>query len=139
MSTKRMAKFTNVKHEPAKTYGFKRSKVFDIPLYRSRFRLVITNNVGEYMKCIHRNDGFGHAEGCCVCYGRTSEVVLGVETGSTLSHEAVVHEICHLGQCILQHVGVEPDWKNQEPLAYLTGYVGGIILRTLNRWHVPLK
>lgn len=44
-------------------------------------------------------------------------------TGSPQDWNTLAHEICHIKNYILLHIGHQSDAKNDEPEAYLTGYL----------------
>ena len=46
-----------------------------------------------------------------------------------LSFDNMLHELMHVIMAICKLKGIKPDCKNDEPLAYLQGYVGNEILK----------
>lgn len=117
---------------------WKRSKRYRIALYASfTFTVVITNGIGEYMEKTHKQDDCYDVHGCVAHWGAAAEVVFN--TRYDLTYDTICHEISHLVQCVMKHTGVGSDLTNQEPEAYITGYVGGAVFNQLKRWGVPIK
>lgn len=46
--------------------------------------------------------------------------------------EVVPHESLHSAMDIMEFVSIKLDYSNQEPLAYLAGYISGKILNKIN-------
>lgn len=51
------------------------------------------------------------------------------------SHEVVVHECTHVALCIMRTIGITPDIDNQEPMAYLMGFIAEQVYKCLERDH----
>lgn len=50
-------------------------------------------------------------------------VVLNFKNIDKITHGAIAHEATHISNFIAQDVGFIPDFKNDEPIAYLTQWI----------------
>jgi len=56
--------------------------------------------------------------------------------GDKITHNLVAHESAHLVMCLCQHANIKTDYQNQEPIAYLQGWVANEIYRALKSWGI---
>lgn len=98
-----------------------------IPIYVGVFVIVLSNSHKKVKKLIPQFKNkwvFGHSY-----YGnhqgkRAFFMILNFDRKSDkITHGAITHESTHISHMIAQIVGITPDFENDEPIAYLSGWI----------------
>jgi hypothetical protein len=86
-----------------------------IPLYNRSFHIALSNKAaGELIGDIY-----------VVETGMVQELLSDIPLMILIekSHEVIVHECTHMALCIMATIGMTPDIDNQEPMAYMMGFI----------------
>lgn len=59
--------------------------------------------------------------------------------GDEITHALIAHEIVHLVSAICEFVHMKFDFDNDEPVAYLTGWLSNEIYKALKAWKVRIR
>lgn len=97
-------------------------KTIGIPIYDGYINIVLADDINEAIE----HYGLGEKDCSCafVMPDRKTKGIYWVVFGlKKLSHNTIAHEIVHLVNLIFLDRGIKPDLKNDEPQAYLTGWL----------------
>lgn len=113
---------------------FKVTKI-RIPIYHGILRVVLTDDFVESAKCL-KIDNEGHdlsSLGAFVCAStdKNKETNFNVFFRTDVQHDLIAHEIVHLVNAIYVSRCISLDPNNDEPQAYLTGWITGQVYRIL--------
>ncbi len=117
-----------------------RSTQFAIPLYRSKLKLVVTDNVRVARN--NYSDAFGpYDAGHCdaiVSWNRRNQFLL-IFDRRKITHGIIAHEIFHLTHNIMEFIGHELTNDAHEPHAYLCQEIAERVYGAMERWGVGPK
>ncbi len=106
----------------------------DVPLYGSGLHIIIAGDLAAAYKAA----GFSKNRHDMNSYGawawdQTSEQGHGIYAlfRPGASGKLVAHEAVHLANSVFRRCCIKPDLKNDEPQAYLTGWIAGQIANAL--------
>jgi hypothetical protein len=111
-------------------------KELEVPLYGTQFIIVLSNDSKEVSKKLPQMEDeglFAHAIHTNWKGLRGFVMILNFDwkyakiTNGTISHEAL-----HIANMISDAMGVQPDFNNDEPLAYLTEWIVNEVYRFIN-------
>jgi hypothetical protein len=66
-------------------------------------------------------------------------IVLRVNAKGNLDYDAIFHEVSHCTAWMCDFHGVKVDPKDHEAFAYLTGWVGKMVMKALDKYRDKLK
>lgn len=103
------------------------TKVSAIPLYRGVFIWMISNDKDKINKRIYNFN----KEPCAHCFELSWSNKYGVcillnfdnNYGAKISYGTLAHEAVHAASFVFDSRGVQPDFNNDEPQAYLVEYI----------------
>ena len=101
-------------------------KEVPVPLYYGTFVVILTNSVELLKKKfpLWTDDHvFAHAILCNWKGKRGHVVILNFEDDFEISYGTIAHEALHVALDICESVNIVVDFKNQEPVTYLNGWV----------------
>ena len=93
-------------------------KRIKIPIFLDKLLIIQTDN---FEKIQRKYNLGGIADYCAITFQMDKEIV--VVFNSKVNSSIVAHEALHVCSFIFKNTGVEFDKDNDEPLAYLLGYV----------------
>lgn len=96
-----------------------------MPLYPYKFQVIITNDKDKLNKIIPDFDDI-YATSCDWNNKgkRCFSIVLNFNNKRTkLSHGVIAHESVHIVNFVFDNIGAKQDFNNDEPYAYLVGWV----------------
>lgn len=109
----------------------------DIPIYHGYLRIVITKDFIKAAKKLKIDDEGNDLStfGSFVC---TSKDNIGhsqynIFLNKDIDHDLLAHEVVHLVNAICVERKIKLDPFNDEPQAYLTGWITGEIYKVLNK------
>lgn len=107
-------------------------------LYRTTFLFVICNDFNKEKYLDDTLEG-GYASCDAICFTESAgePVQIWVQEyvlGSSDLHEILAHEIVHAVNILFDKKGIKHDLHNDEPQAYLTGYLTGLIYRAIDEF-----
>ena len=99
---------------------------FDLEVYNQS----IVIYTGDFEKVLSDNglEGFEDAE--AVTFKTDGKYCIAFRDNSSKTANIQAHEAVHLASYIYQDIGAFHDLKNQEPFAYLVGYIAELINST---------
>jgi len=109
-----------------KTYIYK--KVIDIPIYFGKFVIVATNNMKKLDKATKLKTNktnlyattfwnmYDEDEGFFVAFNFWNK-------NKQINHGVIAHEAVHIADFIFESRGVQRDWENDEPYAYIVQFL----------------
>ena len=109
-------------------------KVYNIPIYGGYFIIIFSNDrekISQAVNCCEyalgnlyaytfHNFSYKGKEAYCVVFNFWNiegEVTMGT----------ITHEITHAGNRLLHARGITPDWENDEPEAYVKGWMSDCV------------
>jgi len=109
----------------------------DIPLYRGKLIIILTNDMDELQEKIPNFSApeiYGHSimtnwnghQGFCVILNFDNQF-------QNITHGAIAHEALHISSMICQGRGINADFYNDEPQAYLCGWIVDVIYSFLSK------
>ena len=101
-------------------------KRIKIPIYLDKLLIIQTDN---FEKIRRKYNLGGIADYCAITFQMDKEIV--VVFNSKVDASIVAHEALHICSYIFKNTGAEFDGDNDEPLAYLLGYIVKKIHRTI--------
>ena len=108
-----------------------------IPLYHGILRIVISDDFTKSSKKLNI-DNEGHDLSMFGAFVTTSiddnrETNFNVFFAPDVEHDSIAHEVVHLVNAIYISRRITLDPNNDEPQAYLTGWITGAIYRTIKK------
>lgn len=104
---------------------------FKIPIYNARLYFTYTDNIPEAIKSLPHQLRTHDCHGCQGLY--TAASPLYSITVSNLTYDTITHEIGHVARQLLEDIGFKIKASNDEPLAYLEGYLADQIHHRLKK------
>lgn len=102
-------------------------KVIDLPMYTGKLAFILSNSSKLIKRYIPEfEDEIPYA---CTWYSplrnrKAFIIVLNFEyTPDKVNHGVIAHEVNHAANMIAEDHGFTPDFNNDEPMAYLVGYI----------------
>lgn len=109
----------------------------DIPIYFGYLRVVITDNFKKSADKLKVDDeGLElNSYGAFVCSSKDDRGIsyFNVFFHEDVDHDLIAHEVVHLVNAIYAERHIKLDIHNDEPQAYLTGWITGEIYKALKR------
>jgi len=93
---------------------------FNIPIYYAKVTLIITDDYKEIERLYDVKVGDRPYEGFSFDVEGEDEYVIVI---SNINWSIISHEVVHVVNMIFSQCHIELDLKNDEPQAYLTGYI----------------
>ena len=113
------------------------AKGIEIPLYRGYLLIIISNasdKVRKYIPDFEDEQPFAHT---CFTPYRGNEgfaIVLNFEhSHGIVRNGTIAHEAVHAADMIAYCRGIEPDFENDEPMAYLIEWICNEVHRFVNK------
>lgn len=94
-----------------------------VPLYGITFYVAFSNSDAFDLTGID----YAVGSGAFVEYHEDPPLMILMDHG----HEVVIHECTHAALCLMGTIGIAPDVDNQEPMAYLMGYIADQVYECL--------
>jgi hypothetical protein len=96
-----------------------------IPLYNRSFYISLSNAAaGELMSGVYVVE-----TGMVQEFESDPPLMVLIEK----THEVIAHECTHMAMCIMFTIGMKPDIDNQEPMAYLMGFIAERVYEAIGR------
>jgi hypothetical protein len=96
-----------------------------IPLYNRSFHIALSNQAaGDLI-----GDIYVVETGMVQEFEGDPPLVILIEK----SHEVIIHECTHVALCIMRKIGMTPDIDNQEPMAYMMGFIAEQVYDAIDR------
>lgn len=99
----------------------------EIPMYRGYLVIIITNSEDKLLKHLPEfssNYIYGHAWLSSHKDKQAFYMVLNFDSaGGNMTHGTIAHEALHITNFLADQKGFVPDFENDEPLAYIIGWV----------------
>ena len=111
-------------------------KVFIVPIYGAKVTVIYAKNKAYYKKVKKKhnlNDEADLADAFVYRLTTKKNVINYYIVFRVGSLENIAHEVTHLVNFIFEDRGVELDFKNDEPQAYLTGYLFDKVYKALKK------
>ena len=89
-----------------------------IPIYLDKLLIIQTDNFEKIQRKYNLN---GIVDYCAITFQTDKEIV--VVFNSKVDASIIAHEALHICSYVFKNTGVDFDRDNDEPLAYLLGYV----------------
>jgi len=109
----------------------------DIPIYQGYLRIVITKDFVKAAKKLNIDDEGNDLNlfGAFVTLSRDKRgiPIYNVFFHKNVGHNLLAHEVCHLVNFIFSDRKIKLDILNDEPQAYLTGWVTAEIYKALKK------
>ena len=109
----------------------------EVPLYFGTFNIVITDVFQQALdKLKFKFDGFDpdkYGAFAHDCFDKEGYANYYIFIKPDVSEKLVAHEAVHISNYIFRDKGIELDLNNDEPYAYLIGWIVGIIHKELNK------
>jgi hypothetical protein len=110
----------------------------EIPLYSGYFVIILTNsidNLQKYIPNVKTNNREVYAHSFYENYkGHEGFIVaLNFHNNSKIRHGVITHEAYHTANFIASARGLIADFDNDEPVAYLAGWVANEIYDFINK------
>lgn len=109
----------------------------DIPIYYGYLNVIIAENeadmIGIGKKYGHKEDVSKYGAFSWSDYDKKGINNCYVVVTKNISNHLIAHEVVHLVNAIFLHIGCELDRHNDEPQAYLTGWIFNQIEISLNK------
>lgn len=113
-----------------------------IPIYPATLEFCVTGDMVNSQKKKRRIDRYGNGPiknyRGLVWFNHTAAVALMISRDS-LTHEVINHEIYHATHRIAEFAGVKHSFDNDEPFAYLCGYISEFVYGKLKQWGLRVK
>lgn len=106
-----------------------------MPLYPYTFQIVITNDNDKLDKILTGFDDV-YATSCDWKHKgkRCFSIVLNFNNKKTkLTHGVIAHESVHIANYTFDSIGAKQDFNNDEPYAYLVGWVTDEVYKFMNK------
>lgn len=106
-----------------------------IPIYHGILRIVITDDFIASAKALKIDDeglnlsSFGAF--VCTSTDKNKETLFNVFFRPDVAHDLIAHEVVHLVNAIYISRRITLDPNNDEPQAYLTGWISGQVYKVL--------
>ena len=102
-------------------------KVIEVPLYRGKFIILLTNSVKKASKYVpslsNEEDIFAFASTGIYRKGTAFFMILNLTHEEKLTPGIIAHESVHVASYVSTRAGIEADFDNDEPLTYLVGWI----------------
>ena len=111
-------------------------KSVQIPLYRARLIIVLTNSNDQIKKLIPEFEGDIYAHTYMANFrGKDGYYcILNFHNNyREIYHGVIAHEACHISSFLLDNRGVKADFNNDEPVAYLIEWLTDEIYSYVNK------
>lgn len=112
-----------------------------IPIYGCAIELVVTDDIVASQEDPDRWEKYGRQDTHEFCDGlsfRYSSLFCIMFLEPCISHSTIAHELLHTTNGILSRCGHEPQ-SDDEPHAYLIGYIADQVYCKLREWKVKIK
>lgn len=104
---------------------------FKIPIYNGKLKFIITNDIPRAVKTLPKAMRVMNGENC---HGLSLFMhPLYVIIVDCDSYDTVSHEIGHVARALMSDIGFKVTPSNDEPLAYLEGYLSDQIFKRLKK------
>ena len=118
-------------------------KAVDIPLYRGKLVIILSNNMEQVkstVECFDKDELFAHS--CLRNYKGIQGffIILNFDNSfAYMTYGIITHEIVHTTGEIADARGIVPDFDNDEPLAYLAEWIAEIVYEFVESKGFKLK
>ena len=110
-----------------------------IPVYDVWFEVVVSNDVKRSRHTKKRVKLFGEFNPTggysALASCRNSNLAIFLNS-SNVSHSTIAHEVFHTTHHLMEIIGDNFNYNNQEPAAYLNGYLTSLVYNNLKEWGV---
>jgi len=114
-------------------------KELKIPLYRGRMVIIFTNDTVRLKKHIPSfNDEYIYAHTLLTNWKGEQGFIIVLNFKSKyreIHNGTITHESIHAADFIAQERGIVPDFSNDEPIAYLAGYITDEIYKLMDKYN----
>lgn len=118
--------------------GYIRFKALDIPIYRGKFIIIVSNDankVKKYLPEFRDKSPYAHTWQINWNGNQGFAVVFNFENEHRpIFNGTIAHEALHVVDFILEDRGVQPDFINDEPSAYLLEWIVDEIYRFCEKY-----
>lgn len=103
---------------------------YPIPIYFGKFNVLIGEDLTKHFREVDKpfND-------ITDCYIQNDVLRIDVGIKSSASPEMIAHECVHAANMIFEHVGAKIDLDNDEPYAYLVGWLVKQVHNSLDKYN----
>lgn len=113
-----------------------KTKIIPIPIYFGKLVLVVVTDWNEFDKKYNTNIAAEDYIGVAVNKKGSSTYVIGLKE---FEFEFIAHEAVHIVNYIYRNCGIHLDVKNDEPQAYLTGWVVSEVVKFLKEQKIKIQ
>ena len=114
-----------------------------IPMYRGLLVLIVSDDRVKVENITTKDYGTSmYAHACVINFnGKEAHTIIlnPNNSGRKLHYGTVCHEIFHAVGGIALNRGIQPDWNNDEPMAYLCDWIADFVFSNLKKWNIELK
>lgn len=109
-----------------------KEQVFKIPIYFGDLKVIVTNDLQKVGDKYEIGD-MNHFDAVVFDRERNGYLIICMAFKSDVKLSAVCHETVHAVNRIFHYRGIKPDLLNDEPQAYLSGWVFDTCYKFLNK------
>lgn len=111
------------------------SKKIKIPIYEGLLYIQISNNRSE--ECLKLGitipEEYNNNLGLAISSDETFIYVISITEDAVNMHDIIAHECLHICNDIFKHRYIKPDLDNDEPQAYLLGWLVNQVYRYIEK------
>jgi len=109
-----------------------KTKKFPIPIYHGVLEVVLVDDMAEVVKKYYWIKEGDKYDGVAFVLDPPKGTIKYVVVLRNKSPDIIAHESVHICNMIFKEKGIKPDLENDEPQAYLTGWIVDKIMKTMN-------